>query len=98
MNNTEFREFHEEKYKELNDGVKQRAIRVIREEIPTIVQDQIRMAILSDPDEWSVPYHFGWGMGVRNLLREKGILDNELPSGNWDDYYVAVVEDALVGK
>lgn len=39
--------------------------------------------------------HFGFGMGVRNLLREQGLTDDMLPNGNWDDYYVSLIEHAL---
>lgn len=43
-----------------------------------------------------MPFHFHGGMAVRNLLR-KVIRDDELPSGNWDDYYVQALE-AAAGK
>ncbi len=41
-----------------------------------------------------MPLHHGWGTGVRNLLR-RAAPDNELPSGNWDDYYAQVIEHAV---
>lgn len=48
--------------------------------------------------EWAMPYHFGWGMAIRNLLRtEADLKDDLLPDGNWDDYYIQCVEIA-VGK
>jgi hypothetical protein len=34
-------------------------------------------------------------MGVRNALRKYGLKDDLLPEGNWDDYYVPVVEVAV---
>jgi hypothetical protein len=48
------------------------------------------------------PFHFGTGMAIRNLLREV-VKDAELPPvdyddqpmQNWDDYYIAAVEEAL---
>lgn len=40
--------------------------------------------------------HMGWGMGLRNALRTgAGLPDNLLPLGNWDDYYVSVLEATL---
>ena len=54
----------------------------------------IRQAIAADPENWLAPYHFGWGMAFRNFLR--GCLaDAELPTGNWDDYYAAAVEEVV---
>ena len=39
--------------------------------------------------------HFGFGMAIRNSLRTAGFLDNQTPSGNWDDHYVPVLEAVL---
>jgi hypothetical protein len=54
-------------------------------------------AIIAYPDSWYIPHHFGWGMYMRNLLREHGLLDSMLPEGSntWDDYYVELIEIAL---
>ena len=43
---------------------------------------------------WYIPFHFSWGVSVRNWLRES-ISDDMLPTGNWDDYYVEVIECAI---
>jgi hypothetical protein len=48
------------------------------------------------------PFHFSTGMAIRNVLREV-IKDDELPPveyaecfhNNWDDYYVAVLDEAV---
>ena len=41
-------------------------------------------------------FHFlGGGMFVRNTLRGAGLPDDLLPSKNWDDYYIPVIEIAL---
>lgn len=50
---------------------------------------------MADPKGWSSPYHFGAGMAFRNALRNAGIADHTLPSGNLDDYYVTVIERLL---
>lgn len=49
-----------------------------------------------NPATWWAQYgwHFHGGMSVRNVLRE-AVADAELPSGNWDDFYVPVLEVAL---
>lgn len=39
--------------------------------------------------------HTGWGMGLRNYLRDHGLRDGFLPRGNWDDYYIPTLEIAL---
>jgi len=44
---------------------------------------------------WFIEYHNYEGMYIRNFLREKGLLDNQLPSGNWDDYYTQCLECAI---
>lgn len=57
---------------------------------------KLRAEIENDPDEWWIRYHNGWGRAVRNYLRiSGGIRDAKLPTGNWDDYYIDVIEEAL---
>lgn len=50
------------------------------------------------PTEWWIGHHFGWGMSMRNLLRTNGYGEQELGVGNMDDYYVALIEQAVAGK
>ena len=59
------------------------------------VRIRLRQEIRRAPFDWSTPYHFWEGMQIRNALRQQGILDRELPTGNWDDYWVMAVEAAL---
>lgn len=47
-----------------------------------------------DPIHWWASYHHGWGTAIRNSLRDHVCTDAELPSGNWDDYYIQLVEIA----
>jgi len=54
----------------------------------------LQKAIAKDPD-WYISRHFTWGMYIRNLLRKDCCLDVDLPSGNWDDVYIQVVEAAI---
>lgn len=45
--------------------------------------------------DW-VDFHFGFGMGVRNVLRQV-MLDDKLPlvdgGRNWDDYYLGALDE-----
>jgi hypothetical protein len=42
--------------------------------------------------DWVAQVHHTWGQEIRNLLRDAGLKDILLPSGNWDDYYGPIVE------
>lgn len=39
--------------------------------------------------------HFGWGMGIRNYLRQQGYGEKWFGIDNLDDFYVTLVEMAL---
>jgi hypothetical protein len=43
-------------------------------------------------NNWFNGSHFYAGMWIRNKLRDAGMLDQYLPDGNWDDYYVPLLE------
>jgi hypothetical protein len=59
-----------------------------------VVSDMIK----ENPTKWYVMHHFSWGMVMRNLLRENGYGEQELGISNLDDYYVALIEQACLGK
>lgn len=78
-----------------------RAVRHLKENISTEL-DKVRHLHAENPEEWWIASHFGFGMGVRNVLREV-VKDDELPPlrhfdgrfySNWDDWYVEVLEEA----
>ncbi len=71
------------------------ATEYLREEIPEESKILIRRNMESDPITWWAPFHFIWGMGIRNLLREHVATDDELSTGNWDDHYIQCVEAAV---
>lgn len=64
-------------------------------------------AIAANPENWWAQggWHFGQGMSIRNALRDAGFTDDKLPLiptnqgevsyGNWDDYYVEAIEEAM---
>jgi hypothetical protein len=55
----------------------------------------IREAIKKDPENWWVPYHFHWGMNVRNYFRKNGFGEEYFGVDNLDDIYVFLVEEAV---
>lgn len=81
-------------YTELTPELKTPALEMLRQELAPVIPE-IRAAYTAAPNDWYVPYHFGWGMGVRNLLREKGFGEEYFKIHNLDDIYVALVEEAL---
>ena len=36
--------------------------------------------------------HLRLGMAIRNLLRENGVMDTDVPDNNLDDYYIQMLE------
>lgn len=53
------------------------------------------VSVLELPNGKKIPRgHFEYGMKIRNYLREQVCLDADLPSGNWDDYYLTLLEIA----
>lgn len=80
----------------LPEDIRNKAIGLLVEELPRELLERVYSARVAGGVEWmreigkdvDGPYsfHFYEGMGVRNLLRSV-ILDGELPTGNWDDYY-----------
>ncbi len=53
---------------------------------------EIKTMYQNNPETWWAGFHFGWGMNIRNFLRDNVCLDDKLPLGNWDEYYVQMVE------
>jgi len=87
--------YKDEKLKEMDPLLLDNAVKFLSRELPEDAKQEIREMHEKDPLHWSGPYHFSWGMGVRNALRKYGLKDDLLPEGNWDDYYVPVVEVAV---
>lgn len=79
---------------ELRPEVRAESVRILREELSEEDLEKVRIAHATDPLGWIGLEHMFWGMGVRNLLRRRGLRDDVLPSGNWDDYYIQAIEAA----
>jgi hypothetical protein len=92
LSDKEFQKFEGDRMVEMPTNILNKAIELLKKEIDAKTQDEIRESIKDNPLYWFAPYHFGWGMAIRNLLRDKVCLDNKLPSGTWDDYYVQIIE------
>ena len=81
-------------YAELSSEVKAPALKMLEEELSPVA-GEIRKASAQDPDNWATPYHFFWGMSVRNLLRQKGYGESYFGVHNLDDIYISLVKEAL---
>ena len=69
----------------LDRDVRRRAIEHLQQRVPNLLEEVRELGWRGE--------HFFVGTQVRNLLREV-IHDGELPSGNWDEYYVQALEAA----
>ena len=81
-------------YAGISDELKSPALAMLHTELNSVLAE-IKNAYRDSPKEWWVGYHFGWGMAVRNLLREKGFGESYFKIHNLDDIYVPLVEEAL---
>lgn len=92
----ELRAHHDERWAELDQDIKIKAMAAVRCVSTKEDVDKIKKAYAKNPATWWTPYHFYWGMKIRNKIRTLArVLDDQLPSGNWDDYYVPAVEAAF---
>jgi hypothetical protein len=81
-------------YSDLSPELKAPALAMLVTELAP-VREEIASAYRDDPDGWHVPFHFSWGMAVRNLLRSKEFGEKYFGVHNLDDIYVPLVEEAL---
>lgn len=87
-------EHHNKMFEQLPKWIADKSIEYLTAILPQKDIDDIRDDYKKDPDTWWASVHFSWGMSIRNRLRDNVCLDEELPSKNWDDYYVRLVEMA----
>lgn len=82
-------------YAELDPALKGKAIRWFveryKEALPEIAEQ-----ISKNPEHWIAPYHFGWGMALRNGLRQSGFSEKDFGIDNLDCIYRLLVEDAIL--
>jgi hypothetical protein len=93
MTDKERVQYFDSKLAEIPPEVLDQAIEYLSAVIPDHVKSEIALAIQQEGlNKWVTPYHFGWGMSIRNHLRNMGLKDDLLPEKNWDDYYHQIVE------
>jgi hypothetical protein len=98
MTSEHYREEHHRLLATIPEAARARAVDVLRDLFRTYPDADVRVmrgVIAADPNEWVVPYHFGWGMGIRNHLRQHGCGEAALGVANLDDVYALLVEQAL---
>lgn len=89
----------EPELKTLDEYLKECPVWVVEKAVPFLKEllgkegaEETKRMWKEDPEFWWAGFHHGWGTSVRNRLRKDVCKDNELPSGNWDDYYIQLVE------
>lgn len=77
---------------EIAQGVREARVKHGDEWMDHIFEDD--SIFTKDPELYGFyAFHHAEGMGIRNALRDV-IADADLPSGNWDDFYVPALEIA----
>ena len=91
------KKYFDEKFDEIPTEIKEDAIEYLKKRLSVEDVESLR-ALRSESGEssWSSAFHFGWGMGIRNELRNNVCSDDKLPDKNWDDYYVQLI-DVVIG-
>ena len=82
---------------ELPEEIRSQALCFLGKFVTTEQKKFFREKIAENPETWWVGggWHFGGGMFIRNKLRDEVCLDDQLPSRNWDDYYIPLLEEAI---
>jgi hypothetical protein len=80
-------------YAELDPVKKDAAIAFLKRKLHEVLPE-IRKSIADDPEHWNAPYHLGWGMSVRNLLRQEKMGEEFFDVDNLDCIYRRLVSDA----
>jgi hypothetical protein len=98
LTDQEWGQFNRDKWYELPEDIRTGAVSELKR---TLGEDNLawfREQMNTHGTLWWVQdvWHFRGGMAIRNHLRELGYLDDQLPSNNWDDYYIPVVEAAAL--
>jgi len=95
----EFNAHHEKCSNELPKDILQKAVEILNNDFKEGEKKFLVNLYNNTPSEtkaqWFIGYHHYDGMAIRNLLRRNGLLDKDLPSGNWDDYYTQCMECAI---
>jgi len=84
------------KFEEIPNDLLFEAVEYLKMELTNEEKEEIEEAFKeSGAIEWAILHHSTWGRDIRNSLRTFGLTDEKLPDGNWDDYYIQVIEFTL---
>jgi predicted AlkP superfamily phosphohydrolase/phosphomutase len=96
MTDEEYIQFHNDRLAELEPWIVEKAVAVLNNPEYNELLKETRKLYKEDPVHWMAPYHFYTGMTIRNLLRDKVCLDDQLTTKeeykNWDNFYVQILE------
>lgn len=81
----------------LRNWISQKEAALEQGDTPEPMMQILARMMQEQPNDWNIGLHFGWGMAMRNLLRSNGYGEQELGIGNLDDYYAALIEEAVLG-
>jgi hypothetical protein len=96
-------EFNDQQWEKLPPSIRERAVAILQEQFSDEDVAGLKKMYEEDPAEWwaANEWHTYGGTEVRNTLREGGLMDVELPpdpetnEGNWDSFYIPVIEAAI---
>jgi hypothetical protein len=97
-------EFNDQQWEKLSPSTRERAVAILREQFSDEDIAGLKAKYDEDPLEWWAKdeWHTWGGTEVRNALRDGGLVDADLPpdpetnQGNWDSFYIPVIE-AVIG-
>jgi len=90
----EINKFHQEMFSRLPKDIADKSIEFLKSFLSDEDKQFIKEDFQRDSDTWWALAHHGWGTGIRNQLRDNVCLDEDLPTPNWDDYYIILIEKA----
>lgn len=78
MTDKELQEYTRANWYRIDQNTREAIVQMLREELN---MGSFKEQIEANPVDWSTKgmWHFGQGMQIRNLLREKGFADQDLP-------------------
>jgi len=87
---------HDDAYAALPKFLRLELVDFLRHNVSVQFFASMRVGWLIFKKDWFLQedFHRKDGLNLRNLLRSSGYTDFDLPSGNWDDVYVPVLEAA----
>lgn len=88
-------EFLDAEIEKLDRQIAETAVFYIKKNLLSETECQIQEEFERHGVVWFTRHHYGFGMKVRNMLRDLVCDDEDLPTGNWEDYYSALVEVAI---